>query len=353
MDFEYESQPASTFHADSMRNGGRVSRCPALSHRSWSSFSAAPYHGSPAQVGWQQSPYMLNQLTAFHPQPIPSGYSGYLPARAPSVPNHLPEPRGSYLSRPQETDVSVPAVHNPSGYAAAGPSLDISPPATMAPSSGPTSASLASAADRQVFPSPNVSPPHTRSLPTPIVESPGHDTYSPSPSSSSAHPQTSSTASVSAQHEDQSSSVRPPQSHSTVRVRLPAPGNGRQRNSPNEQRLTMTLGHYARYRDVADYYEGTENEAAHATASQTSDDDSDRDFSPNPYISAGHTYLRNARQSQILRGQMNNKRVASKKAIQSLQQVDVDSLPDTEKSMSPHGFETLCCFLEKTDEPSL
>ncbi|KAJ4396786.1 hypothetical protein N0V93_001008 [Gnomoniopsis smithogilvyi] len=254
-----------------------------------------------------------------------SGHSGYLPARAPSLPNHLPEPIASYLNRPQETDAPPPVVHNPSGFAAAGPRLDSSPPPA-------TAASPNLAADRQISPSSNASLPHTRSQPIHAVASSGPDAYSPSPPSSVADPQNRPTAIVPAQREEQSASVRPAQSHSAARVRLPAPGSSsRQRLLPNEQRFPMTLGQHAR-RDVADYQEVIDYEAAHATASQTSDDDSDRDFGPNPYASAGHAYLRNARQSQILRGQMNNKRVASKKAIQSLQKVDVDSLPDTEKT---------------------
>jgi hypothetical protein len=41
------------------------------------------------------------------------------------------------------------------------------------------------------------------------------------------------------------------------------------------------------------------------------------------------------RASQILRGQMSNKRVASKKALAQLQSVDLDTLPETERSTSP------------------
>lgn len=59
------------------------------------------------------------------------------------------------------------------------------------------------------------------------------------------------------------------------------------------------------------------------------DDDGDFDIGPNLQFFG---YLNSARQSQVLRGQMPNKRVASRRALASLQQVDLDSLPDTEKS---------------------
>lgn len=334
MDFEYNSQPMSGLQADPIRTGGRISRCPALMHSSWSSFSAASYHGPPTHVGWQQGPYHTNHLTGYNPHHMSSDYATHLAARTPSLPNHLPEPRGSHLPRPQETAIPAPAVYNPTRYATGVALLDPSPPATTASSPGATSASPTSAPDHQVSPFSRLSPPHIRAQTIPAAENPGLDAYSvPSPPALASATQAQSSSFSPAQNEDQSSSARPPHPHSTARVRLPAPGHSRQRLPPNDRRLTMTLGHYARYRDVADYFEVTEYDASHAPASQTSDDDSDRDFGSRPYASAGHAYLQSARQTQILRGQMNNKRVASKKAIQSLQKVDVDSLSDTEKSM--------------------
>lgn len=337
MDFEYDSQPASAFHAEPMRSSGRISRCPALAHRSWSPFSSAPYHASPAHhVGWQQGSYHANHHNGLHAQQISSasGYSGYLPPRAPSLPSHIPEPRVSYSARTQETDVPATAVHNPSGYAVGVALLGSPVPPVTASSPSATSASPNPSAATQNFPPSRTSPPHTRVQPNPTVETLRSDAYSSSSPSQVNNPQTQPTAFNHGQREDQVPSVRPLQSLSTARVRLPAPGS-RTRVPPADQGLTMALGHYARYRGLTDYYEVTDFEAPHGPASQTSDDDSDRDFSPSPYAAANHAYLRTARQSQILRGQMNNKRVASKKAIQSLQQVDLDSLPDNEKSMCP------------------
>lgn len=59
------------------------------------------------------------------------------------------------------------------------------------------------------------------------------------------------------------------------------------------------------------------------------DDDSDPDESGPRFHYAG---LRSVRQAQLLRGQMSNKRVASQKAIKALQNVEVDSLPESERS---------------------
>lgn len=59
------------------------------------------------------------------------------------------------------------------------------------------------------------------------------------------------------------------------------------------------------------------------------DDDSDPDESGPRFHYAG---LRSVRQAQLLRGQMSNKRVASQKAIKALQNVEVDSLPENERS---------------------
>lgn len=78
-----------------------------------------------------------------------------------------------------------------------------------------------------------------------------------------------------------------------------------------------------------------------------SDDDLDRlmddaDEQTLQYIeefSVGHPQFRaltedHVRASQILRGQMSNKRVASKKALSQLQSVDLSTLPESDRSMS-------------------
>lgn len=59
------------------------------------------------------------------------------------------------------------------------------------------------------------------------------------------------------------------------------------------------------------------------------DDDSDPDESGSRWQ---YTGLRSVRQAQLLRGQMSNKRVASQKAIKALQSVEIESLPENERS---------------------
>lgn len=64
-------------------------------------------------------------------------------------------------------------------------------------------------------------------------------------------------------------------------------------------------------------------------STSSSDDDSDLELGPRVrFMGYHHT----TRQSQILRGQMTNKRVASRKAVQSLQEVDMETLSESEKS---------------------
>lgn len=59
------------------------------------------------------------------------------------------------------------------------------------------------------------------------------------------------------------------------------------------------------------------------------DDDSDPDESGPRFHYAG---LRSVRQAQLLRGQMSNKRVASQRAIKALQNVEIEGLPENERS---------------------
>lgn len=66
-----------------------------------------------------------------------------------------------------------------------------------------------------------------------------------------------------------------------------------------------------------------------ASPGSSLDDDSDPDESGPRFHYAG---LRSVRQAQLLRGQMSNKRVASQKAIKALQNVEVESLPENERS---------------------
>ncbi|PSR88946.1 hypothetical protein BD289DRAFT_481880 [Coniella lustricola] len=76
----------------------------------------------------------------------------------------------------------------------------------------------------------------------------------------------------------------------------------------------------------------TGTSAAATAASPTSSLDDESDIGVGQRHPLFLNYFRNTRQSQLLRGQMSNKRVASKKAIQSLERVALVSLPDNEKT---------------------
>lgn len=74
---------------------------------------------------------------------------------------------------------------------------------------------------------------------------------------------------------------------------------------------------------------GGNSEAAGSPYSSLDDDSDLEEGSPR----LQQTGFRSVRQAQILRGQMSSKRVASQRAILTLQPVEVDSLPDSERSM--------------------
>jgi hypothetical protein len=71
------------------------------------------------------------------------------------------------------------------------------------------------------------------------------------------------------------------------------------------------------------------NSDAPASPGSSLDDDSDQDNAGPRLHYAG---LRSVRQAQLLRGQMSNRRVASQKAIKALQSVEIESLPEKERS---------------------
>lgn len=81
-----------------------------------------------------------------------------------------------------------------------------------------------------------------------------------------------------------------------------------------------------------------------ASPGSSLDDDSDPDESGPRFPYAG---LRSVRQAQLLRGQMSNKRVASQKAIKALQNVEIQSLPENERSERTilAFFFPVCCVL--------
>lgn len=72
-----------------------------------------------------------------------------------------------------------------------------------------------------------------------------------------------------------------------------------------------------------------------ASPGSSLDDDSDPDENGPRFHYAG---LRSVRQAQILRGQMSNKRVASQRAIKALQNVEIEGLPENERSEPSSQF---------------
>ncbi|KAG8159218.1 hypothetical protein KVR01_010879 [Diaporthe batatas] len=75
--------------------------------------------------------------------------------------------------------------------------------------------------------------------------------------------------------------------------------------------------------------EGSNDAPASPGSSLDDDDDSDPDENGPRFHYAG---LRSVRQAQLLRGQMSNKRVASQRAIKALQNVDIEGLPENERT---------------------
>lgn len=118
-------------------------------------------------------------------------------------------------------------------------------------------------------------------------------------------------------------------SPSVVRVRLPAPSDHRprQRYSSNQpDRLSHSGGPSGS--------SGGNGGRASTSPIWSADDYGDSLTARRMARTLGHAYGHSSRHSQIIRGQMSNKRVATKWAIQSLLEVDTDSLEDSDKSTS-------------------
>lgn len=110
-----------------------------------------------------------------------------------------------------------------------------------------------------------------------------------------------------------------------ISVRLPAPTGHSNYPRPARPRLPSrnTLSETLRGESSRVTTDGS------GPNTSSSDDDSDSEPAPRLRYAA---YPHSTRQSQILRGQLPNKRVASKRAVQSLQEVDMATLPENEKS---------------------
>lgn len=115
-------------------------------------------------------------------------------------------------------------------------------------------------------------------------------------------------------------------SSQSASVRLPVPTG--HSLYPRTPRHRLSSGRTS----LSDELRGESSRAAtdgSGPSTSSSDDDSDLELGPRLHFMG---YQHSTRQSQILRGQMSNKRVASKKAIQSLQEVDITTLSESEKS---------------------
>lgn len=102
----------------------------------------------------------------------------------------------------------------------------------------------------------------------------------------------------------------------------------------------------ARHRLLSDFHRPVgpvRPRVGNISASPTSSLDEDSDFDGGPRMSM-FGLMSSARQTQILRGQMPNKRVASRKALASLQKVDLDSLEDSAKSTPFKASKLFLCL---------
>lgn len=109
-------------------------------------------------------------------------------------------------------------------------------------------------------------------------------------------------------------------------ARLPVPTGHAQHPRPARPRLSS--GRSPRPEELrSDVSRNTTEGSGPSTSS--SDDDSDAEMGPRVRFLG---YQHSTRQSQILRGQLTNKRVASRKAVQSLQEVDMTTLSESERS---------------------
>lgn len=252
------------------------------------------------------------------------------PSHATPSPWSPPEP--NYNSLPLETRPSNPT-H----------SLDAAPHSTPAysPRHSPGSATTPAPVPGSVPANPPAPPSDSHVSPPPVeptaqtrhIHMPPDDEIRHSVPSPPRVSESSATPGFGA-GEGQASSRRPPASNPAPRLGLPAPSVSH----------FISAESRARHRLLSDFHRPAGGigrpRGGNASASPTSslDDDSDLDIGPRMQMFG---LINSARQTQILRGQMPNKRVASRKALASLQKVDLDSLADTEKStysIAPNSF---------------
>lgn len=321
MDYEFEGRVQAE---EVYRNFNRGRRgCPALS--------------GPPHLPWNQSdpewhPEQSHRPLAFPPFHPPPGLTSspphWSPASGPLRPTGTSGPRASNTvhvhdaplpSTPSYINHSLPIVSLPAP-------ISVSAPA-------PGAASALSPAPAPAPANPPQPPAVSRVSPTPSESRHNHAT---TVSSGEARPFVPAFSGYSSRpfgrhyplpglesgaRDRQTTSSSPPAINPTSRVGLPVPTAPAASSADSRSRPRLSAR--PRIGQVAD------RDTASSSPGPGVDDDGDLDIGPHLQFFG---YLNSARQSQILRGQMPNKRVASRRALASLQQVDLDSLPDSEKS---------------------
>lgn len=300
---EYEYNPTDQHGPQT----ARPHRCPAMNGYSNNSITPFSYSGYNQRQGSSDlsvfTNYNLDRPSAFRNPP------------------HYPQ-QSPFQFTLSDSRIRLPA-----------PNVHLAAPTRPDESSAPASA-LYSSLGRPNFESSNVSGlPIQSSNPHPIPSDLGSTPLRPSElasNSSTASTQSDSSSSGSTQvaapaSQSEPIQQRPGQSSSGLpepRVQLPP------LPAAQNRRTQQALAGYAWYQGLS----AANYEAMHAAV----DSDSVR-----PRVDSESARLRRmnilaeGRESQLLRGRFDGKRVASKKAVQSLEKVDVASLEDGEKSMLP------------------
>lgn len=309
MDYEYESAVRHGPHHHYAVRTGRG--CPALA----------------GQQSWNRSDWLQQDPvhTPWHPMPL-------YPPPGLTAAQHWAPPEPTYRSTPLEMRSSNPAhSHDAVPHSTPAYSPQHSPASASASASAPASAPAPVnppelSSDSQASPSPTQTTAQAMHAQSPPDEETRHSGSSPlsvhnvynSPPVANGAPINSSVGET----------THLPRRHqvSTPAARIGLPALSVPSYSLAESR--------ARHRMLSEFHRprGAErSRSGNTSASPTSsvDDDSDPEIGQRMQMFG---LMNSARQTQILRGQMPNKRVASRKALASLQKVDLDSLADSEKS---------------------
>lgn len=312
---EYEYTLVNSPHHGSQPHSGppglRTSRCP---------YADASRVGRP---DWSEVGGRFAESSAAY---TPSWQSSSLSSQRWSPHNQPPVLRLEHPPSSHNFNAGLSSLGAYSNYTSPAPAPHPRPQTTNPPPSSTTAATTAdSTQDGHQTPSTQVHVPATHvSLGTPRGMTP---TSTAAPGSSTGAPTQSTTALTNLDQGDGSQTVNSTVvSSQPVSVRLPVPTGHSIYSRPQRHRLSS--GRTALSEELLGEPSRTTTDGSGPSTS-SSDDDSDLEIGPRLHFMG---YQHSTRQSQILRGQMTNKRVASRKAIQSLQEVDMATLPEKEKS---------------------